>query len=199
MWSESQGASGTICGGKGEKPRHTLGWPQTQPRAKARPTTPPHWRKRSTFSTLQSQLSGKKLRTGMSSSSIRSSSRRASRAGGPQWEGMKRGTILPFQRLLPVPQPHPEPHLGQGPPGPWSGTSCAGPQQTGSRIGRAPGRPAAAPEPPAARRSVSWAASSAHPGSSAWLLGKHTGPLQGQVRVRTGKPTETHLISHPDL
>ena len=43
MWSESQEAPVTICGGKGEKPCHTLGWLQTQRRDKARPTAPPHW------------------------------------------------------------------------------------------------------------------------------------------------------------
>lgn len=80
-WSESQEASGAICGGKGEKPCHSPGWPHMLPRAKAGPTTCPHWRKRSTVANLQSQFSGKKLRTRMSSSSISSSSCRSSRAG----------------------------------------------------------------------------------------------------------------------
>lgn len=117
---------------------------------------------------------------------------------GTTVEGHKERAILLLQVFQAVPQPHPVPHLGQGPPGPGPGSSCAGPQQTGSRTGRAPGRPAAAHGPLAARRSAAWAAVSAHPGSSAWLLGKYTGPLQGQVRVSIREQKETH-IPHPDL
>lgn len=90
-WSESLGAAVAICSGKGEKLGHTLGRPQTQPRDKARPRARPHWDERSTCSTFQSQFSGKKLRTGMSSSSIRSSSRRSSMAAGrTPWRSMMR-------------------------------------------------------------------------------------------------------------
>lgn len=72
-------------------------------------------------------------------------------------------------------------HPGRGPPGSCCG-SCEAPLQTCSRTGRAPGRPAATRGPPAAHRCEPWAASSAHPGSSAWSLEKRTGPLPGPGR-----------------
>lgn len=102
---------------------------------------------------------------------------------------------MPSQVPQPAAQPLPATHLGRGPPGPWPGSSCAGPQQTGSRTERAPGRPAEARGPLAAHRSGSWAAASARPGSSAWLLGKCTGPLQGPLGVSAGDPPPPH----PDL
>ena len=105
---------------------------------------------------------------------------------GDTVEGSEQGAILTLQGPRPVPRPHPAPHLGPGPPGPWSGPSCAGFRQTGSRTGRALGRPAAAPGPPAAHRCAPWAAASARPGSSAWLRGRCTGPLQDQVRLSEG-------------
>ena len=105
---------------------------------------------------------------------------------GDTVEGGEEGAILTLQGPRPVPRPHPAPHLGPGPPGPWSGPSCAGFRQTGSRTGRALGRPAAAPGPPAAHRCAPWAAASARPGSSAWLRGRCTGPLQDQVRLSEG-------------
>lgn len=166
-------------GGSTEKPCHSQDCPQ-RPGPETRWGMPgPHSLERSTGSTLQSQFSGKKLRTMTSSSSIRSSSCSTSWAGD-SGDGGEEGS--PSQASPPISRLPWAAHLGRGPPGSWSG-SCGGPRQTCNRTRRARGRPAGAHGLPAAHRCAPWAASSSRPDSSAWCLEKNTGPLPGQGRL----------------
>lgn len=155
-----------------------------RPSPEARSGMPgPHSLELSTGSTLQSQFSGKEVRTRMSSSSIKSSSCSMLWLSGGSGEGIEEGMCCPLRRHRPsLPQLHLAAHFGQGVPGSWSG-SCEGPQQTCNRTRRAHGRPAEAHGQPAAHRYASWAASSSRLGSSAWHLEKNTGPLLGQGRL----------------
>lgn len=183
-WSESPGAAVVICG-KGEKLGHTLGRPCDTAQRQGQAWRAPLTGRSGPFLPLSKASSRGRSCARMSSSSIRSSSFRSSKAVCGTPEGGEEGAILTVQAPASAPR---SPHLWPGPPGPWSGPSCAGFRQTGSRdrkgsrqAGVAPGPARCSQVPPA------WAAASALPGSSAWLRGRCTGPLQDQVRL-SGTP-----------
>lgn len=175
MWSESQGATVSACSGNSEKPCHRTG-------QSPEPAQRPHQHPRpSQFGAVHGLHSPEPVLREVAAHKdvifIDQLFFLQHFLGWGRGTGVRGG--LDLSGTTTVPQLHLAAHLGQSPPGFWFG-SCAGPQQTGNRTRRAPGSWPAAPGLPAAHRCAPWATVSARPGSSAWPLGKHTGPLEAR-------------------